>query len=98
MNKEAREPFAKPPLDSAEFPRRARMMTLEEVAERMNLSMRTIYRRVKDRTIPALKLGSVWRCNPQHIDELCGTLTVPCHTMATEESHATKAPAPTRIH
>lgn len=59
------------PSESIPFPRKATMLTLEEVAERTQLSMRTIYRRVQDGTIPAVRFGRVWRCPVAKIDALC---------------------------
>lgn len=46
-------------------------LSICEVAFQLNLSERTIVRRIKDKSIPALMIGGVWRI---HNDDLETTL------------------------
>lgn len=43
------------------FPRCRKMMKVREVCEVLDISERTVYRRVNDKTLPAVKFGSTWR-------------------------------------
>jgi excisionase family DNA binding protein len=44
------------------------MMTLRELADYLQCHPTTIYRMLKDRSIPAFKLGSAWRFKKARID------------------------------
>lgn len=46
-----------------------RLMTVEEAAYFMNLSTRTIYRKVHEGELLAYKVGGVWRLEPQLVYE-----------------------------
>lgn len=45
------------------------LLTIAEVAERLKLSPQTIYKMIKDRTLPAIRVGSQWRISEQKIQE-----------------------------
>jgi excisionase family DNA binding protein len=47
----------------------ATVMTLEEVAEFLHVHPSTIYRLLKDKRIPAFKIGSDWRFNLESIEK-----------------------------
>jgi excisionase family DNA binding protein len=44
-------------------------MTVAEVAEYLRCQRATIYKLLKKGTIPAFKVGSDWRFNPEAIDQ-----------------------------
>jgi excisionase family DNA binding protein len=44
------------------------VMTLEEVAEFLHVHPSTVYRLLKNKRIPAFKLGSDWRFNQESIE------------------------------
>jgi len=46
-----------------------RWMTLEEVAEYLNVSKDSIYRLAQKGEIPASKIGNLWRFKREEIDE-----------------------------
>ena len=46
---------------SARPERRPTVMTLEEVARYLRINKSTVYRMARDGTLPAWKLGNVWR-------------------------------------
>lgn len=46
-----------------------KLMTLEEVAEYLRLSVHTIYKMAQKRKIPALKAGKKWRFRKEDIDK-----------------------------
>src|SRR5579863_1658377 len=48
---------------------RLNVMTLEEVAEYLRVHPSTIYRLLKQRSLPAFKVGSDWRFARTQIDE-----------------------------
>lgn len=48
--------------------RRPTIMTLEEVARFLRLNKSTIYRMARDGTLPAWKLGNVWRFKKDAIE------------------------------
>jgi excisionase family DNA binding protein len=77
-------------------------VTLQQVAEELQISERTAYRRVKDGSIPAFKMGSMWRCSASYLDELRGVPTIApstgSHTLLlAEDQNAEEAPAPARF-
>lgn len=47
----------------------AELMTLVELAENLRFNKRTIYRLLKDGSIPAIKIGSKWRFDKAAIDK-----------------------------
>ena len=47
----------------------ARLMNVEELAEHLRLTKRTIYRLLKKGNIPAVKVGHKWRFNKEVIDK-----------------------------
>ncbi len=49
--------------------RRPTIMTLEEVARFLRLNKSTIYRMAREGTLPAWKLGNVWRFKKEAIEE-----------------------------
>jgi excisionase family DNA binding protein len=75
-------------------------VTLQQIADELQISERTAYRRVKDGSIPAFKIGSVWRCRASYLDELRGVPTIApstgSHTLLSEIHDAEEAPPPAR--
>lgn len=49
--------------------RRPTIMTLEEVARFLRLNKSTVYRMAREGTLPAWKLGNVWRFKKEAIEE-----------------------------
>jgi excisionase family DNA binding protein len=47
----------------------AEVLTLEEVADFLHVHSSTIYRLLKNRRIPAFKVGSDWRFNQKSIEQ-----------------------------
>lgn len=45
------------------------VLTLEEVAEFLHVHPSTVYRLLKNRRIPAFRVGSDWRFNRESIDQ-----------------------------
>ena len=45
------------------------VITLEEVAQFLKVHPSTVYRLLKNRSIPAFKLGSDWRFNQESIEQ-----------------------------
>jgi excisionase family DNA binding protein len=77
--------------------RRPATATLEEVAFELQISMRTVYRRIKDDSIPAFKMGAFWRVRRAWLDEMRGeaaTLSEP--STPARGPHAEKAAPPAR--
>jgi excisionase family DNA binding protein len=50
------------------------VMTLDEVAQFLHVHASTVYRMVKDRRIPAFKVGSDWRFNMLSIENWMQTM------------------------
>lgn len=48
--------------------RRPTVMTLEEVARYLRINKSTVYRMARDGTLPAWKLGNVWRFKKESIE------------------------------
>ena len=46
-----------------------RWMSVEEIADYLNVSKDTVYTRLAEGTIPAHKLGRLWRFKPSEVDE-----------------------------
>ena len=44
------------------------VLTLEDVAEYLHVHPSTVYRLLKNRSIPAFKVGSDWRFNQESLD------------------------------
>jgi excisionase family DNA binding protein len=49
--------------------KRPTIMTLEEVARFLRLNKSTIYRMAREGTLPAWKLGNVWRFKKEAIED-----------------------------
>jgi excisionase family DNA binding protein len=47
----------------------AEVLTLEEVADFLHIHPSTVYRLLKNRRIPAFKVGSDWRFNQESIEK-----------------------------
>lgn len=47
----------------------AKVLTLEEVAEYLHVHPSTVYRLLKNRRIPAFRMGSDWRFNQESIEQ-----------------------------
>jgi excisionase family DNA binding protein len=45
------------------------VLTLEEVADYLHVHQSTVYRLLKNRRIPAFKMGSDWRFNQASIEQ-----------------------------
>lgn len=45
------------------------LLTIKDLAEYLQVSQRTIYRLIKKRNIPYLKVGNQWRFRKQMIEE-----------------------------
>ncbi len=48
--------------------RRPTVMTLEELARYLRINKSTVYRMARDGTLPAWKLGNVWRFKKEAIE------------------------------
>lgn len=51
--------------------RRKRMLTIAEVADYLRVHPSTVYRLLKAKRIPALKVGSTWRVHPDELERWC---------------------------
>ena len=49
--------------------RRPTVMTLEEVSRYLRINKSTVYRMARDGTLPAWKLGNVWRFKKESIEQ-----------------------------
>jgi excisionase family DNA binding protein len=47
----------------------AKVLTLEEVADFLQVHPSTVYRLLKNRRIPAFRMGSDWRFNQESIEQ-----------------------------
>jgi excisionase family DNA binding protein len=47
----------------------AKVLTLEEVADFLHVHPSTVYRLLKNRRIPAFRMGSDWRFNQESIEQ-----------------------------
>ena len=45
------------------------LLTIDDVAQKLNLSKRTIYKYVYEGTLPAIKLGNKWQFREQDIED-----------------------------
>lgn len=50
------------------MPREYQVMNVKEVADYLRVHPSTIYRLLKQRALPAFKVGADWRFNREHID------------------------------
>jgi excisionase family DNA binding protein len=76
----------------------ASVMTLEEVAEFLRVHSSTVYRLLKDRNIPAFKVGSDWRFNIDSIEKWVVNLETaqgPAQSLPADATNA-RHPAGTR--
>ena len=48
------------------------LYTVEEVADRLNVSIRTVRRRIKDKTLPIVRFGRLVRIRPEVLAALIG--------------------------
>jgi len=46
------------------------IMTIQDVAEYLDLNEQTVYRMVQQRKIPAVKIGGQWKVKRSHIDKM----------------------------
>ncbi len=46
-----------------------KFLSVEQVAERFGINPTTVYRLVKSRVLPAIKIGSQWRFSQQALEE-----------------------------
>ena len=44
------------------------ILGIKEVADYLNIKEQTVYRLVKQRKIPALKIGGQWKIKEEHLD------------------------------
>ena len=58
-----------------------RLLTVQDVANYLQLKNTTIYHWIKDGKIPAIKIGGVWRFRPDDIEEWIGS-----HTQGEDEA------------
>lgn len=57
-------------LRSKEFiPQRTQIMTVPEIAKYLGIHNMTVYRLIKDKKIPAFKLGGMWRTKKDFLDK-----------------------------
>lgn len=70
--------------------RRPAVITLQQVAQELQISERTVYRRVKDGSIPAFKMGCLWRCPVSYIDNLRGEVPGSSHTLSSGDLNEEK--------
>jgi excisionase family DNA binding protein len=47
----------------------AKVLTVEEVADFLHIHTSTVYRLLKNRRIPAFRMGSDWRFNQESIEQ-----------------------------
>jgi excisionase family DNA binding protein len=50
-----------------------RLLTLKEIASKLNISIRSAYRLADKGEIPAKKIGKVWRVDPVKFDDYLKT-------------------------
>lgn len=46
-----------------------KFLTIAEVAERLKLTPQTIYKMIKDKALPAIRVGSQWRIPEERIQQ-----------------------------
>lgn len=46
-----------------------RLFTVSETAEILNCSEKTVYRRIKDGSLRAIRMGGLWRIDPQDLQD-----------------------------
>ena len=49
----------------------SRLMTVRDLSEYLHVHISTIYRMVRQREIPAFRIGSDWRFNIESVDRWC---------------------------
>ena len=54
----------------------AKVLTVEEVADFLHIHTSTVYRLLKNRRIPAFRMGSNWRFNQESIEQLVKVIGV----------------------
>lgn len=56
------------------------LLTVEELAERLQVKPRTVYQWVQERYVPVIKLGSLVRFSPSNVSKWLKTREVPGRT------------------
>jgi excisionase family DNA binding protein len=79
---------------AGEIDHMAIVMTLEEVADYLKVHSSTIYRMLKDKRIPAFKLGSDWRFNRDSIERWLEAMEADRATESREISVPLRQPSP----
>jgi len=69
-------PEPEPDAELSGIDREREVMTLRETAEYMNCHPTTLYRMVKQGSIPAFRLGGNWRFHRSDLDKWIASLTV----------------------
>lgn len=44
------------------------LLTIQQVADMFGVPLSTMYKLVREKKVPALKIGKHWRFRPEHID------------------------------
>ena len=63
----------------------AGLMTVQDVATKLNLSESTVYALMRDGRIPALKIGSQWRVEPNRLQQWLDSKNQPLDVVAGAE-------------
>jgi excisionase family DNA binding protein len=50
-------------------PEKRKMLSPQDVAERLKMSLKTVYRRLHERKIKSSKLGGQWRIRPEDLED-----------------------------
>ena len=61
------------------------LMTVQDVAERLKLSESTVYALMRDGRIPAVKIGSQWRVEPNRLQQWLDSKNQPIDAVAGAE-------------
>ena len=64
-------------MDHARLESAHQLLTLRQVAHRMNVSKRTVFRWIENGTLPALRVGAVIRIEPADLDRLIHEHQIP---------------------
>ncbi len=64
-------------MDHARLEPTHQLLTLRQVAHRMNVSKRTVFRWIENGTSPALRVGAVIRIEPADLDRLIHEHQIP---------------------
>jgi excisionase family DNA binding protein len=55
------------PMEMENDPDQLRLLTLQETAELLQVSRRTVWRMIRHNELPAFKIGNLWRVNERHL-------------------------------